>query len=75
MPTTNRLTRLPNAESAGMSVQPLATMPIWRSPPMPSAHARLQSCVAVQYARDKSARRTNLFNQDGLPALIFRAGE
>lgn len=31
--------------------------------------------VAVQYAWDKSAPWANLFNKDGLPALIFRAGE
>ena len=31
--------------------------------------------VAVQYAWDKSAPWANLFNSDGLPALIFRAGE
>jgi len=31
--------------------------------------------VAVQYAWDKNAPWANLFNKDGLPALIFRAGE
>ena len=31
--------------------------------------------VAVQYAWDKTAPWANLFNKDGLPALIFRAGE
>ena len=31
--------------------------------------------VAVQYAWDKRAPWANLFNKDGLPALIFRAGE
>ncbi|MFT7643271.1 MAG: sialate O-acetylesterase [Pirellulaceae bacterium] len=31
--------------------------------------------VSVQYAWDKSATWANLFNKDGLPALIFRAGE
>jgi hypothetical protein len=31
--------------------------------------------VAVQYAWDKNSPWANLFNKDGLPALIFRAGE
>ncbi|MCR9120139.1 MAG: sialate O-acetylesterase [bacterium] len=31
--------------------------------------------VAVQYAYDKNAPWANLFNKDGLPALIFRAAE
>jgi sialate O-acetylesterase len=31
--------------------------------------------VAVQYAWDKASPWANLFNKDGLPALIFRAGE
>lgn len=31
--------------------------------------------VSVQYAWDKSATWANLFNKDGLPALIFRAGK
>jgi len=31
--------------------------------------------VAVQYAWDKNAPWANLFNKDGLPALIFRARE
>ena len=31
--------------------------------------------VAVQYPWDKNAPWANLFNKDGLPALIFRAGE
>jgi sialate O-acetylesterase len=31
--------------------------------------------VAVQYAWDKKAPWANLFNKDGLPTLIFRAGE
>ena len=31
--------------------------------------------VAVQYAWDKNATWANLCNNDGLPALIVRAGE
>jgi sialate O-acetylesterase len=31
--------------------------------------------IAVQYAWDRNAPWANLFNKDGLPALIFRAGE
>jgi hypothetical protein len=31
--------------------------------------------LAVQYAWDKNSPWANLFNKDGLPALIFRAGE
>lgn len=31
--------------------------------------------VAVQYAWDKKSPWANLFNKDGLPGLIFRAGE
>jgi hypothetical protein len=31
--------------------------------------------IAVQYAWGKNAPWANLFNKDGLPALIFRAGE
>lgn len=31
--------------------------------------------VAVQYAWDKTSPWANLFNKDGLPALIFRSGE
>lgn len=31
--------------------------------------------VSVQYAWDKNSTWANLFNKDGLPALIFRAGE
>jgi hypothetical protein len=31
--------------------------------------------VAVQYAWDKNSPWAKLFNKDGLPALIFHAGE
>jgi hypothetical protein len=31
--------------------------------------------VAVQYAWDKNSPWANLFNKDGLPALIFRTGK
>ena len=37
--------------------------------------AEVPNPIAVQYAWDKNAPWANLFNQDGLPALTFRAGE